>query len=139
LLDKAVAEAGLARDRVYLTNAVKHFRWIWRGKRRLHQKPSVRQIVACKPWLDAELQVIQPKIVVCMGATAAQAVFGKPVAITKQRGKFIESDARPAAFVTIHPAAIYRHPGREEQEKEYRRFLAEMKMVRRRLATLKAA
>jgi DNA polymerase len=139
VLDKALAEAGFSREQIYLTNAVKHFKWIWRGKRRLHQKPSVRQIMACKPWLDAELQTIQPKIVVCMGATAAHAVFGEPVTINQNRGKFIESGSRPAVFITIHPAAIYRHPSKEEREKEYRRFVVEMKMVRRRLAILKAA
>jgi DNA polymerase len=138
LLDKAVAEAGLSREQIYLTNAVKHFKWIWRGKRRLHQKPAVREIMACKPWLDAELEVIQPKIVVCLGATAAHAVFGKAVSITRERGKFIESASR-AVFITIHPAAIYRHPSREEQDKEYRRFAGEMRLVRRRLATSKAA
>jgi DNA polymerase len=139
LLDKALAEAGFSREQIYLTNAVKHFKWIWRGKRRLHQKPAIRQIMACKPWLDAEIEAIRPKIVVCLGATAAQAVVGKPVPITKERGKFIEADSKPTAFITIHPAAIYRHPSREDQEKEYRRFAAEMKLVRRRLAILKAA
>jgi uracil-DNA glycosylase len=86
LLDKALVESRIPRDQVYVTNAVKHFKWIWRGKRRLHQKPAIRQVTACRPWLEAELDVVRPKIVVCMGTTAAQSVVGKPVLITKERG-----------------------------------------------------
>jgi uracil-DNA glycosylase family protein len=136
LLDKALAEARIAREQVYVTNAVKHFKWIWRGKKRLHQKPSVRQVTACKPWLEAEVEVVQPKLVVCMGATAVLSVLGKAVPITKERGKFVEIGSGRSAFVTIHPSAIYRYPSREEQEKEYRRFVSEMKLVHRKLVTL---
>jgi uracil-DNA glycosylase len=139
LLDKALAEAQIPRGEVYVTNAVKHFKWIWRGKRRLHQKPAIRQVAACKPWLDAELDVLRPKIVVCMGATAAQSVLRSAVRITTDRGRFIESGSAPTSFITVHPSAIYRHPSKEEQDKEYRRFVAELKMVQRRLASLKAA
>ena len=103
LLDKALAEARIPREQVYVTNAVKHFKWIWRGKRRLHQKPAIRQVMACRPWLEAELEVVRPKIVVCMGATAAQSVLGKPVLITKERGKFIESDSGSGHFY-YHPS-----------------------------------
>ncbi|HET8564389.1 MAG TPA: UdgX family uracil-DNA binding protein, partial [Candidatus Binatia bacterium] len=95
IFDKALAEAQLLREKVYVTNAVKHFKWIWRGKRRLHQKPAIRQVMACKPWLEAELQVLRPKIVVCLGATAAQSLLGKNVAITKERGKFVRPDSGP--------------------------------------------
>jgi uracil-DNA glycosylase family protein len=133
LLDKALAEARIAREQVYVTNAVKHFKWIWRGKRRLHQKPAIRQVAACRPWLEAELEVVKPKIVVCLGATAAQSVLGKPVLITKERGKFIESDSGPVTFITIHPSAIYRLREKDEQEKEYRRFAEELKLVSRKL------
>jgi len=138
LLNKALAETGIPRDQVYVTNAVKHFKWIWRGKRRLHQKPSIRQVMACRPWLEAELEVVQPKIVVCLGATAAQSVLARPVLITKARGKFIESVSDRIIFITIHPSAIYRHREKEEQEKEYRRFVSEMKQVQRKLEDIKA-
>jgi uracil-DNA glycosylase len=138
LLNKALAEAGIPRDEVYVTNAVKHFKWIWRGKRRLHQKPSIRQVMACRPWLEAELEVVRPKIVVCLGATAAQSVLARPVLITKARGKFIESDSDRIIFITIHPSAIYRHREKEEQEKEYRGFVSEMKQVQRKLEDIKA-
>ncbi len=138
MLDKALADAGISRDQVYVTNAVKHFKWIWRGKRRLHQKPSIREVAACKPWLEAEIQALRPNMVVCMGATAAQSYFGKPVLITKERGKFIPSETgRPVAFVTIHPSAIYRHHEKPEQEEEYRRFAAEMKLLAKKLQTIK--
>jgi DNA polymerase len=139
LFDKALAEARLPREAVYVTNAVKHFKWTPQGKRRKHQKPLMSEVMACKPWLEAELEIVQPKIVVCMGATAAQSVLGKPVLITKERGKFINSNAGFAAFITVHPSAIYRHPSKEEQEKEYRRLVTEMKMVQRKLVHLKAA
>jgi uracil-DNA glycosylase len=138
LLDRALAEAQIPREQVYVTNAVKHFKWIWRGKRRLHQKPAIRQVTACKPWLDAELEALRPKIVVCMGATAAQSVLGKVVPITKERGKFLKENSAVMTFITIHPSAIYRHPSREEQEKEYRRFVSEMKRVQRKLISLEA-
>jgi uracil-DNA glycosylase len=139
LLDKALAEVRIPRDEVYITNAVKHFRWIQRGKRRLHQKPSIRQVIACKPWLDAEIQVIHPKVVVCLGATAAQSMAGRAVKITQERGKFLESDSGVSIFITIHPSSIYRLREKDEQEKEYRRFVAEMKLVGRKLRSLAAA
>ncbi len=139
LLDKALADAQIPRDQVYVTNAVKHFKFIWRGKRRLHQKPSIRQVTACKPWLEAEIEVLRPKLLVCMGATAAQSVIGKAVPITQSRGKFLKSDLGPLTFITIHPSAIYRHPEKKEQEKEYRRFASEMKLVQRKLRSLEAA
>jgi uracil-DNA glycosylase family protein len=137
LLNKALAEADIPRDRVYVTNAVKHFKWIWRGKRRLHQKPSIRQVMACRPWLEAELEVVRPKIVVCLGATAAQSVLARPVLITKARGKFIESDSGRVTFITIHPSAIYRRREKDEQE-EYRRFASEMKQLRHKLQSMKS-
>jgi uracil-DNA glycosylase len=136
LLDKALAEAGIPREQVYVTNAVKHFKWIWRGKRRLHQKPAIRQVAACRPWLEAELESVGPKIVICLGATAAQAVLGKPVSITKERGKFIDSSSGLLTFITIHPSAIYRQREKDQQEKEYRRFAEELKLVSRKLRSL---
>lgn len=133
LLDSALTDAGIGREEVYITNAVKHFRWIYRGKRRLHQRPVLRQVIACRPWLRAELAAIQPEVVVCLGATAAQALLERVVGITKERGKFLEDQSVRALFVTIHPSAILRLRDKGEQEKEYRHFLAELKMVRKRL------
>src|SRR5919106_2586836 len=139
LLDKALAEARIPRDEVYITNAVKHFKWIQRGKRRLHQKPLIRQVIACKPWLEAEIEAVHPKVVVCLGATAAQSMAGRIVRITQERGKFLDGDSRAAVFITIHPSSIYRLREKDEQEKEYRRFVAEMKSVERKLRSLAAA
>jgi len=139
LLDKALAEAHIPRDEVYITNAVKHFKWIQRGKRRLHQKPLIRQVVACKPWLEAEIQAMHPKVVVCLGATAAQSMMGRIVRITQERGKFLDGDSGAGVFVTIHPSSIYRLREKDEQEKEFRRFVAEMKTVQRRLRSIAPA
>jgi uracil-DNA glycosylase family protein len=139
MLDRALEDARISRDQVYVTNAVKHFKWIWRGKRRLHQKPSVRQVVACRPWLEVEIEAVQPHILVCMGATAAQSVVGKPVAIMKERGKFSESLLGKLTFITIHPSAILRQRDDDEREQEYRRFASEMRLVKRKLQSLSAA
>jgi uracil-DNA glycosylase family protein len=139
LLDKALAEARISRDEVYITNAVKHFKWIQRGKRRLHQKPAIRQVAACKPWLEAEIEVVHPKVVVCLGATAALSMAGRAVKITQERGKFLESDSGVSIFITIHPSSIYRLREKDEQENEYRRFVTEMKLVGRKLRSLAAA
>lgn len=139
LLDKALAEAQIPRDEVYITNAVKHFKWIQRGKRRLHQKPVIRQVIACRPWLEAEIETIQPKVVVCMGATAAQSLAGRPVRITQERGKFVNNDFGTALFITTHPSAILRVREEDERDKEYQRFVNEMKSVKRKLSSLAAA
>ncbi len=139
MLDKALAEARISRDEVYITNAVKHFRWIQRGKRRLHQKPAVRQIMACKPWLESEMASIHPKLVVCLGATAAQSIFGKVVPIGQARGKFLNGERGEPVFITIHPSAIFRHPEKSEREAEYRRFVADMTLVERKLRGMAAA
>ena len=143
LLDRALEEAGIERDQVYVTNAVKHFKWIWRGKRRLHQRPSVRQVRACKPWLEAEITTVAPKVVVCLGSTAAEAVLGSPVPILKERGTFLmpvdTSSDEPLIFITIHPSAIYRQRDRTVQEMEYRRFADEMKLLGTKLRSLAAA
>lgn len=139
ILDRALEDARISRDEVYVTNAVKHFKWIWRGKRRLHQKPSVRQLVACRPWLEVEIEVVQPDILVCLGATAAQSVIGKSVAIMKERGKFIDSVLGKLTFVTIHPSAILRQRDNDEREQEYHRFASELKLVKGKLQSLSAA
>ena len=139
ILDRALEDARISRDEVYVTNAVKHFKWIWRGKRRLHQKPSGRQLGACRPWLEVEIEVVQPDILVCLGATAAQSVIGKSVAIMKERGKFIDSVLGKLTFVTIHPSAILRQRDNDEREQEYHRFASELKLVKGKLQSLSAA
>lgn len=132
LLDRAMAEAGIPRENVYITNAVKHFKWEPQGKRRKHKRPSAGEIGACRPWLEAELQVIQPKILVCLGATAAQSVFGRMVRLGDLRGK-IHHGVLPGAdavLVTVHPSSILRHPEREQREEAYRRFVADLRLIR---------
>ena len=138
MLDKALAEARIARDEVYITNAVKHFRWIQRGKRRLHQKPAVRQIVACKPWLESEMASIHPKLVVCLGASAAQSILGRVLPIGQARGKFLNGERGEAIFITIHPSAILRLRENSEREQEYRRFITDMQLVEQKLRGMAA-
>jgi uracil-DNA glycosylase len=132
LLDKALAEAGIPRREVYVTNAVKHFKFIQRGKRRLHQKPLIRQVMACRPWLAAEIDLIEPRVIVCLGTTAAHAVLGRPVRVTQERGHFIPIQSREA-FVTIHPSAILRLRESSERQAEVKRMVAELKLIRQKL------
>jgi len=129
LLDRALEEAGIDRSTVYVTNAVKHFKFEERGKHRLHKKPKSSEIQACRPWLEAELAVIRPKIVVCLGATAAQSVFGPDYRVTKERGQFVTHPWAPQATSTIHPSAILRAPD-EQRHLEYQRFVDDLKKVR---------
>ena len=133
LLDKALVEAGLARDEVYVTNAVKHFKWEPQGKRRKHKRPSAAEMAACRPWLTAELQVIRPEILVCLGATAAQSILGGTTRLRAVRGKFIQTKWAPATFVTVHPSSILRQPDPAEREAEYERFVSDLKLVARRV------
>jgi uracil-DNA glycosylase family protein len=133
LLDKALVEAGIPRDEVYITNAVKHFKWEPQGKRRKHKRPSAGEVAACRPWLASELNAIHPHILVCLGATAAQSVLGKVVRITEARGQFINTPWAPATYVTIHPSSIFRHREREQQEAEYRQFVEDLTHVRHAL------
>jgi DNA polymerase len=137
MFDKALEEAELRREEVYVTNAVKHFKWKPMGKRRKHERPLASEIMACRPWLEAETDVLRPQIVVCLGATAAQSVLLEKVLITQDRGTFRESELAPAVFITIHPSSIYRHPEKRQQELEYRRFVHEMKLVRQKLVQLR--
>ena len=129
LLDKALAEAGIDRDEVYVTNAVKHFKWEPKGKRRLHKKPSGREIAACRPWLDAELEVLKPKVLVCLGATAAQALLGKEFRVSRRRGEFVESVLAGRVMATVHPSSILRAPNEETRHAEMARFIADLKKV----------
>jgi DNA polymerase len=131
LLDEALEDAGIDRSTVYVTNAVKHFKWQARGKRRIHQKPNWSEIAACRPWLDAELAVVEPRVLVCLGATAAQALLGRQFRVTKERGKPVESDLAEHVLATIHPSSILRDP--ETREQEYAAFVDDLKVVARLL------
>ena len=132
ILDQALAAAEIPRQQVYITNAVKHFKFIERGKRRLHQKPTIRQVMACRPWLESEFETVQPKVIVCLGATAAQAVLGRPVRVTQERGKFISAGERDV-LITTHPSAILRLREQSERDAAYQQFVEELKRVRSRL------
>jgi DNA polymerase len=134
LLDEALEEAGIDRDEVYITNAVKHFRWEPRGKRRLHKKPSSRQIEACKPWLQAEILVIKPKVIVCLGATAAQGMLGRDFRITKQRGKFFRDEEGRWITATYHPSAILRAPDKEDRRRKRAEFVEDLHKTAERVA-----
>jgi uracil-DNA glycosylase len=129
MLDRALQEAGIIREEVYVTNAVKHFKFVPRGKIRLHQKPSTPEIRACRPWYERELAAIQPDLVVAMGATAAQCVFGKITPINKNRGKPVALDHTTQAMVTVHPSYLLRLPDEEAKAREYRRFVDDLKLA----------
>jgi uracil-DNA glycosylase family protein len=132
LLDRALEEAGIDRELVYVTNVVKHFKFVPRGKRRLHQKPDAREQAACRPWLLGELQVIKPALIVCLGATAAQALLGKAFRVTKQRGQVLQHELGPI-MATVHPSSILRAPDDESREKETKLFVADLKVAARLL------
>src|SRR5436190_23982588 len=110
LLDRALEEAGIDRKLVYVTNVVKHFKWTPRGKRRLHEKPNAREIAACRPWLEAEIAVVKPRVLVLLGATAAQAILGRSFKVTQQRGQILASDLAPRVMATVHPSSLLRAP-----------------------------
>ncbi len=133
LLDKALAEAGIERDSVYVTNAVKHFKWEPRGKRRLHKKPNAREMAACRPWLDAEIRVLHPEFIVCLGATAAQSLFGRNFKVSQRRGELVPSPLAPHVTATVHPSSILRAPDPTKRELEYARFVADLKKIARLL------
>jgi uracil-DNA glycosylase family protein len=133
LLNRALEDAGIARTDVYVTNAVKHFKFEERGKRRIHKKPSDTEIAACRPWLDAELALIRPEIVVCLGATAARAVIGKQHRLLEERGRFFEHPMAKLVTATVHPSAILRAPDAERRHAGYQAFVADLKGVRERL------
>jgi uracil-DNA glycosylase len=128
LLDEALAEAGIDRSRAYLTNAVKHFKWRASGKRRIHAKPNWSEIAACGPWLDSELEVVRPDVLVCLGATAAQALLGRTFRVTKQRGQPVESDLAPHVLATIHPSAILRGDP-ESRKSELAAFVKDLEVA----------
>jgi DNA polymerase len=138
LLDEALSEVGIDRNEVYVTNVVKHFKWeaAQRGKRRIHKKPRQSEIEACRPWLDAELQVVRPEVLVCLGASAAQALLGKDFRVTRDRGKPMKSNLAPCVMATTHPASILRAPdsaAREQGRRELVRDLGKVASLIRRV------
>jgi len=135
LFDRALAEAGIERTQVYVTNLVKHFRFRARGKRRIHQKPDREHIEACRPWLGAELAVVRPRVLVCLGATAAQALIGRHVRVTKDRGRPIESELAACVLVTVHPSSILRAPDDAARREAYVMFVRDLQQVATALGT----
>jgi len=128
LLDKALEDAGIDRSQVYVTNVVKHFKWQARGKRRIHQKPNWSEIAACRPWLEAELDVIEPRVLVCLGATAAQALLGRDFRVSRRRGELVESDLAENVIATVHPSSILRADD-ETREQEYGELVRDLEKV----------
>jgi len=139
VLDKALAEAGIDRKEVYVTNMVKHFKWEPRGKRRIHKKPNALEISACRPWLEAEIAVTRPEVVVLLGATAAQGLLGRDFRVTQSRGTWMQSELAGHVLATVHPSSILRAPDEESRHEEMRRFVADLKVVASQIRKLKAA
>ena len=127
IMDQALEEAGIDRSDVYVTNAVKHFKWEPRGKRRIHKKPNSREIAACRPWLEAELRLVKPMLLVCLGATAAQAIFGPSFRVTRERGKVLSSKFAPKVLATVHPSSLLRQSDEESRQREYKRFVLDLR------------
>jgi uracil-DNA glycosylase len=127
ILDRALEETGIDRKHVYVTNVVKHFKWEPRGKRRIHKKPNSREIAACRPWLEAELRLVRPKLLVCLGATAAQAIFGPSFRVTRERGKVLQSEFASKVVATVHPSSLLRQPDEESREREYKLFVKDLR------------
>src|SRR2546423_7474500 len=137
LLNTALDEAGIACNDVYVTNVVKHFKWTpaERGKRRIHKKPRGSEIQACRPWLDAELEAVRPEVLVCLGATAAQALLGRTFSVSRQRGELIQSPLAPKVLATVHPSSILRAQDDESRRSQMRAFVADLKRVASMLQT----
>jgi len=133
LLDRALEQAGIDRAAVYVTNVVKHFKWEPRGKRRIHAKPNAAEIGACRPWLETEIALVRPHALVCLGATAAQALLGKSFKVSKQRGEFVPSSLAPVVMATVHPSSILRAPDDESRRVEMERFVADLKKLAKEL------
>jgi DNA polymerase len=133
LLDKALADAGIPRAAVYLTNAVKHFKWEPRGKRRIHKKPRLSEVKACRPWLEAELRAVRPAVVVCLGATAAQSLLGSQFKLMAQRGKVVTSELAGKVVATIHPSAVLRAPDAEGRRAAYQMLVGDLRLVAKAL------
>src|SRR2546422_7833412 len=131
IMARAHEESGIDRTKVYVTNAVKHFKWEPRGKRRIHQKPNSREIAACRPWLEAELRLVKPKLLVCLGATAAHAIFGPSFRVTRERGKVLSSKLAPRVLATVHPSSLLRQPDETSREREYKHFVTDLRAALR--------
>jgi DNA polymerase len=129
LLDRALEDAGIDRAQVYVTNTVKHFKWEPRGRRRIHQKPNSREIAACRPWLEAELRIVKPKLLVCLDATAAQAIFGPSFHVTRDRGKVLSSQFASRVVATVHPSSLLRQLDEESRAREYKQFVADLRVA----------
>ena len=135
LLDRALEEAGIDRGEVYVTNTVKHFKWEPRGKRRIHQKPNSREIAACRPWLEAELRLVRPDLLICLGATAAQSIFGPTFRVTRERGRILPSKLALRVLTTVHPSSLLRQPDEESRQREYGQFVADLRAARKAAET----
>jgi uracil-DNA glycosylase len=129
LLDRALEAAGIDRSEVYVTNVVKHFKWEPRGKRRLHKRPMPAEIAACMPWLNMEIELVRPKIIVCLGATAGQALFGNRFSVTRERGRFLASRLAPFVLATLHPSALLRIREADERHEAFERFVADLTLA----------
>jgi uracil-DNA glycosylase family protein len=129
LLDGALAEAGIDRSRSYLTNVVKHFKWVQRGRRRIHEKPGSMEILACRPWLDAEIALVKPQVLLCLGATAAQALLGRDFRVSRDRGIFLQSALAPYVMATVHPSSILRAPDEAVRQDQMVRFVNDLRKV----------
>ena len=138
LLDKSLEEAGIDRKKVYVTNVVKHFKWEPRGKRRIHKKPNGVEITACRPWLTAEIRVIQPRAIICLGSTAAQAIIGPKFRVSVQRGQFVDSPLAEYVTATVHPSSILRAPSDEARRIERARFVDDLRKIRAALGGIAA-
>jgi uracil-DNA glycosylase len=134
LLDAALEEAGIDRSHVYVTNVVKHFKWEPRGKRRIHAKPNAAEIGACRPWLEVEIALVKPRVLVCLGATAAQALLGKSFKVSRQRGTLVPSPLAPIVSATVHPSSILRAPDDETRREEMRRFVDDLRNIAREMS-----
>ena len=129
VLEEALGSAGIDRAQTYVTNVVKHFKWVPRGKRRIHEKPSAREIAACRPWLEKEIELVSPKVLVCLGATAAQALLRSDFKVTVEHGRTVKTAWAPHAVATVHPSSILRQRTPEERRREMSRFIADLNVV----------
>jgi DNA polymerase len=134
LLERALEEAGVKREAVYITNAVKHFKWEPRGKRRLHKTPAQREIDACRQWIEGEIRALQPRVIVCLGATAARALIGRQFRVTQSRGKLVQSALAPFVFATFHPSAVLRSPDDRSRDAAFRELVKDLSLIPRALS-----
>jgi DNA polymerase len=135
LLDRALEAASIDRSTIYVTNVVKHFKWEPRGKRRIHKKPNAVEVGACRPWLDVEIQLVKPRAIVCLGATAAQALLGRQFKVTAHRGEFVASPLAAIVMATVHPSSLLRAPDDETRHRETTRFIEDLRKVGRALSS----